>query len=251
MYIRDDNKQGESSKLHRRIRDLGGITGLGWTVYRTKPPKLPQGHELLTRIAARSLQLSDSELNTIVEANRQVDLENPTEIFSPEEQKRHALRRDLCQPISQARADIVAHLYGLYKAILQAPLRADKLSKIGETLHLIQDSYSPAHVERMLPLKKNGPAMIIYIRNYGRGLMAPAEHGFKDDRDIITTSDGLLTRWAEFAVHASREWLEMMVRHLSKPTDPKNPQELGAYIKKHFSLALSVIEPRESYKSCS
>jgi hypothetical protein len=175
-----------------------------------------------------------------------------TNHFKAGEQRRHALRREVCQPLHTALREIRGYLAMLHGRALGAIMRRDRQAAfvwIGEALHLIQDSFSPAHTERVLDGATNP---IRYIRYFGlRGKTYPTEHRVfpaPDPRDIITVSGGRLTTAAVAAIAASRKFLQMMLRHLARPTPPRAAAELRAFMDRHLVLSASPIEPRFIYR---
>src|SRR5439155_3138035 len=106
-----------------------------------------EGHELLTRTAAKGL--SKSELDALTKGVRAPDVNGPiTNHIKLKEQKRHSLRKTLTQKTRPALGETVGHLHKLHSDALAASNRTKQLEIVGEALHLIQDSFSPAHVER-------------------------------------------------------------------------------------------------------
>jgi hypothetical protein len=88
---------------------------------------------------------------------------------------------------------------------------ADQLKLIGEALHLIQDSFAPAHVERE---PRTGD--ILNIGVYGP-LAPQGNHLFRvDPRDDIfaTKPPRMLTLNAQKAITCSKEYLQMALRHI-------------------------------------
>src|SRR5438132_638161 len=75
------------------------------------------------------------------------------------DQKQHALRRNPSQNWRDALREIVVHLRSLHSGILADPNPRSRLRRIGAALHLIQDSYCPAHTDR------SAARCIQYIRN--------------------------------------------------------------------------------------
>jgi hypothetical protein len=126
----------------------------------------------------------------------------------------------------------------------------------GEALHLIQDSYSPAHTERVIGTGRRRP--IKYIRYYKVGVVptrpssrgAPLEHHVpKDPRDHVLGPGGRLKPEAVAATAASRQFLEMMRSHLASPRSPSNRAELTRFMNDHLILSASRTEP-SAYYTC-
>jgi hypothetical protein len=199
----------------------------------------PAGHETLTTQAARGLNLEQSELTALLEGVRRPDTASKKAHLMPGEQRRHVLRRTRFQSTRSALTDATAHLRHLYGRIRKAGADpAEQFHLIGEALHLIQDSYSPAHAER-----DPRTGRIVYIRNFGLlNLVRPEvpgrEHGVPIDlRDHILTPTGGLKLWAQHAVTASGEYLEMVLRHITVPKlEASHIQELHAFIRRHLSM---------------
>jgi hypothetical protein len=104
--------------------------------------------------------------------------------FTPDEQRHHALRRTVDQPQEAALREIIDDLRSQHRGILVEGQPRARLRRIGAALHLIQDSFSPAHVQR----EDASGWCIRRIRNYGRG-SHPNEHRVpKDDRDSVTAN---------------------------------------------------------------
>lgn len=129
-----------------------------------------------------------------------------------EDQKRHALRRNPGQNWRDALREIVLDLRNQHSGILAEANPRSRLRRIGAALHLIQDSYCPAHTERSEAL------CIQYIRNYG-GNDSPLwqragpgrEHNFPtDSRDRIDAHSAEAGR----ATAASREYLQIVFKIL-------------------------------------
>jgi hypothetical protein len=165
----------------------------------------------------------------------------------PAEQKRHALRRENCQPTRAALDETREHLRELHGRALTAGGGRDTWLWLGEALHLIQDSYSPAHTERMLG--DNHP--IIYIRSYRHGvLVGPTEHLYPvDPRDSIRRKETL--PWVACAESTSVEYLEMAKRHLARRWTPSEARaDLVRFMDRHLSLSPSHRNPADYHRAC-
>ena len=213
-----------------------GTSGLGWFV---KTGLSPSGHERLTQSAARGLGLTKAELALLVEGVRRPDTASLSAHIKPGEQRRHALRRTIFQGSKAARDDAVDHLRALHTRILAPGQPPDERFRlVGEALHLIQDSYAPAHVHR------DPGGRILRIRNYGPANLVPIippsdEHGFPVDlRDSISSGRSATLRpEARAAIAASRQYLAMALRHLGKPPSPARvAADLNAFISRHFRI---------------
>jgi hypothetical protein len=120
----------------------------------------------------------------------------------------------------------------------QVPDPAAQFELIGEALHLIQDSYSPAHMER-----NYGGSGKVHSINYIRFWHpitvggSPLEHSFPiDPRDNLTVAS-IPLNWVDEAITASRDFLQMVLNHVKNPADPGNRTELNAFMNKHLLLS--------------
>lgn len=154
------------------------------------------------------------------------------------EQKLHALRRNPGQDWRVALREIVAELQAQHRGILAEPNARARLRRVGAALHLIQDSYCPAHTER------RAGNCIGYVRNYGGNdnpLWQRAgegrEHQFPfDDRDSVTAHPA----HAGAATAASREYLQIVFKmiygrarsNLVAVTEAND--EFQQFVQKHF-----------------
>lgn len=220
--------------------------------------------------------LSPSEVNAIVEGNRAVDVADLAQMqrmvagvrarpylmavpgvpaamtaysagqlathvvhsVMEDDQKRHALRRNPGQAMADALREIVGHLRQMHREILLDPNPQTRLGRLGAALHLIQDSYCPAHTER------SPERCIRYIRNYG-GYDTPVwqrggpgrEHSFPaDPRDNIAANP----LEAGHAIAASRQYLQIVFKILyargvaSLPTLQEANVEFEQFVQQHF-----------------
>jgi hypothetical protein len=123
------------------------------------------------------------------------------------DQKQHALRRTRSQDWRQALQEIVEYMRALHRAFLSTGDARTRLRRIGAALHLIQDSYCPAHTDR------SEARCLRYIRNYGgqdtalyERSGAGREHRFPTDpRDNVHAHPGE----ARNAVDASQQYLQI------------------------------------------
>jgi hypothetical protein len=220
--------------------------GLGWFVESTV---VPEGHELLTRHAAAGLPLSARELGLLREGVRRPDTASLTAHVVPGEQRRHFLRQTILHTVSTAHREATDHLRSLHGRILALAAGSDEQFRlIGEALHLVQDSFAPAHVDR-----DASTGRIRYIRNFGPAnlvppliaplpsLLLPGEHGFPaDGRDRVHSGlpySGTLKPEAQRAVDASREYLVMTLRHVGSAIPLTSARaELEGFIRRQFPL---------------
>jgi hypothetical protein len=211
---------------------------------------LPEGHRHLTELAASSLRISPKQREDLKNGNARVDAF--TKVFTPDEQKRHTLRREKCQPVADALSEARNHLESLHSTALSSVHPKTQFETLGEALHLIQDSYSEAHTERLWGAP-GAVHPIRFIRLFRLvGCSFPREHRVvplppplwrpptpeelvPDPRDLIKNR-GVLTFAARESVSASREYLDMALSHLASPTSPSIPGELRAFMDKHLIL---------------
>lgn len=203
-----------------RMYNPRGFGGLGWFIDTSiGTPKTAEGHEILTRQAAHGI-IFGADLFTLVDGARRPDLADPSDHIKLGEQHRHFLR-SINQPAWSAWFSAIDHLRTLHQNMLASASRADELRLIGEALHLIQDSFAPAHVERE---PRTGDILNLHVYD---PKPPPGEHIFLvDARDAVWqsprdgTSPPKLTAAASDAVSASREYLKMALEHLRLKQSP-------------------------------
>jgi hypothetical protein len=145
----------------------------------------------------------------------------------------------------------------LHRRARAATTRAIAFEMAGEALHLIQDSYSLAHVLRTLRASLAGPHPIRYVRYFGfltkfppRRTTPPNEHGFPSDgRDGIFSAPGRLKHEANIAVAASVDYLRMLVAQRARAPSPRDALELRRFLNRHF-LTGAVIAPHTFHSAC-
>ena len=242
------------STLARREPAEGRIayeTPIGTEAFVVKAGPIPEGHERLTRDAAAGLPLTGADLPALRDGVRRPDTAKLIDHVHPAQQKRHALRRDLCQPLRDSLADLRNQLILLHSNALRSMARGARpvaFQRLGEVSDLIQDSYAPAHVER--GAASGGVYPIVYVRYHGIiGDGYPREHRFPfDTRDLVSSwFGGPLRPWARVAVGASREFLQMGLRHLANPRVSRNARELRRFLDRHFRIGPRGIEPSSVY----
>lgn len=203
---------------------------VGWFV---KSGPIGEGHEALTRAAARGL--SSADMATLIKGVRSPDVDGPlTNHIKLSEQRRHCLKRVITQSTNAALKDATAQLRKLHGRVLGASSKSTRLHSTGEALHLIQDSFSPAHTERKgRTIKK--------LRNYGPtnlalGPFMMSEHVFPIDGRDGVKHRGKLTREANLAIDASREYFSLVTKHTgpNKPTRQEAMAELEQFIGRWF-----------------
>lgn len=237
----------ERRPSRRRARDLDRAREE--FVVRAGP--IPEGHERLTREASSGLAgISPAALAALIDGVRRPDTESIRNHLIAAQQRRHALRATLCQPLRAALADTRGHLAGLHGRALAAGPRPPGFALAGEALHLIQDAYSPAHVERTRGAGGRHP--ILYIRAYGLTTSGPREHQFPfDPRDLVAgVLGGALKPWSRVAVDASREYLLLLLRQFAAPGAAGHAGALHTYMEKHFALSPSAVEPGRYHIAC-
>jgi hypothetical protein len=216
-------------------------------------PHLPgyeEGHEVLTRNAALGL-ISGTDLNSVILGVIRPDRGGASywsfpraalHSFDAAAQKSHSLRASSGTAQATALGEIRQHLARLYSLATAAPNRTLAMEWVGEALHLIQDSYSDAHVSRALGGGSGGRSPIRFIRAFYINTWPPSrstgpgEHNVpSDSRDSIWASPSVLGTQATYAVQASRDYLAMLLRHLASPGLPANAAEFTNYLNWHFS----------------
>lgn len=213
-----------------------GSAGLGWFIdTRIGTAKTPAGHEILTERAAGGIITKRADLLALVDGARRPDLADPSDHIKLGEQNRHFLR-SIKQPAWAAWFLAIDHLRLLHQGMMAGTSRADQFRLIGEALHLIQDSFAPAHVEREL---RTGDIQNIRIYD---PKAPPGNHLFLTDaRDAIFIAQPpmMLTAGARKAIAASSEYLKMALMHLRLKQSPlallgqlakQTTQDLNAFI---------------------
>jgi hypothetical protein len=150
-------------------------------------------------------------------------------------QPSHALRPTPSSTVPAALRLIHARFAGLHRRAMHATTRRAALEWIGEALHLLQDSFSAAHVERA-----GGTGRIRHIRAFFIRLgwpplsRAPHEHNAPSDTRDDVYLHGALRPEAVGAIRASYAFLVMALRHLRTPRSPLNRAELIAFIRRYL-----------------
>jgi hypothetical protein len=228
----------DPGELRRLQREISSETG-GAESFATDPiPILSKdGHSNLTRKIAESFrELTSQNVDALVDGSRRPDKDPPTLGQQTDEcqQRRHCLRGRLCQEVNAALQDIRGHLAKLYRDAFVDPNQPN-FELLGEALHLIQDSYSPAHTEREQFMGPPYLGAIKYVRVWNPISPGfPTEHGYPADaRDSLD----LLTATGVAAATASREFLKMAVDRIKTPGSPDNQVKFDAFVKKHLGLS--------------
>ena len=219
--------------MYIRAHGLQASDGLGWFIdTRIGTVKTPAGHEILTERAARGVITNRADLTALIDGARSPDLADPNDHIKLGEQRRHFLR-SINQTSLNAWSAAINHLRTLHQSMMAGTSRADQLRFIGEALHLIQDSFAPAHVERDT---RSGD--ILNIRVYDPKA-APGEHVFlTDPRDAVFTArpPKALATEAQKAISCSKEYLQMALGHLQLKQLPfvaaaqQTKRDLNAFI---------------------
>jgi hypothetical protein len=184
------------------------LVAVGWVV-RVPLVNPEEGHEAITRAAWDGLALTAGQRRALIRGVRapDVSLAGLLTTALPFAQRRHALRAWSGSTTAdgiQAMRDFMTsrHLRALALAD-----EAGRWTTFGEVLHCLQDSYSPAHTDRV-------GAQIVRMRHWGPldRLRPHDEHGFPSDRRDEARRDGELTEEARAAILASRRYLELVSR---------------------------------------
>jgi hypothetical protein len=140
-----------------QLRELEGEEQIGER-FDTSVMGSPQGHEVITRRAAAGVPgYTPADINTLVEGVRRTDIGTGVigfvgamaNQFAADAQRSHSLRRAVCQPLATALREIRGRLVELHGLALLSQRRGRRQAAMewtGEALHLIQDSYSAAHI---------------------------------------------------------------------------------------------------------
>jgi hypothetical protein len=204
-----------------------------------------EGHEILTRAAMSGLPLSAADRSAIELGVIRPDRggrsywnfpASAVGSLAASAQPAHSLRPTPSSTVATALSLIRSRFVTLYRNAMGASSRTSALEWLGEALHLLQDSFSAAHVERA-----GGTGPIRYIRaffvrfGWPPRSTAPTEHNAPSDpRDDVFVG-GALRPEAHAAVLASRAFLDMALRHLSAPGSPSNSSELGTFMGRYLS----------------
>jgi len=205
-----------------------------------------EGHEILTRVAMRGLPLTATDRAAVELGVIRPDRGGRSYWNFPRAalgslkaaaQPAHSLRPTPATPVPAALRSIQARFAGLYRRAMTAPTRARALGWIGEAMHLLQDSFSSAHVERA-----GGSGRIRHIRAFFLRFgwpprsRAPLEHNAPSDTRDDVYLHGALRPEARAAIGASRALLVMALRHLRSPRSPAHAIELRRFIGRYLSM---------------
>lgn len=179
----------------------------GWVV---RVPLLSphEGHEVITRAAWDGLELTDAQRASLIRGVRAPDISiRGLAVFAlPSRQPRHALRAHASTSTEEGVAAMRAFVAARHARALLSTDDRWRWEEVGEILHCIQDSYSPAHTDRdgarILRMKHWGP----FDRRRGAD-----EHGFPTDIRDHAVVDGVLTDEARAAAATCHRYLELVM----------------------------------------
>jgi hypothetical protein len=233
--------------MYLRTNNAQDTAGLGWFVdTKIGPTTVSAGHEELTEKAAAGLVGDKALLRALVDGARRPDLADPRDHIKAGEEQRHFLRAGLRESPVDAWDKSIEHLRGLHQQILAAPsLAPSQFSLIGEVLHLIQDGYAPADVERQpAATTSNDPraSEIVDVRYYGIFPFVKGAHVHRiDSRDNIR-DQGTLKPEAIHAITAGRAYLRMVLGHIQKGLPASQiAEELEGFIREFLRMRMPVI----------
>jgi len=206
------------------------LLAVGWLV-RAPLVSREEGHEAITRAAWEGLALAPEEQRALIRGVRAPDVSLAGLLAStlPFAQRRHALRAWSGTTTIHAVRDVRAFLAATHLAARALPDGRRRWQKFGEILHCLQDSYSPAHVDRV-------GGQIVRMKHWGpldglRGGRVGREHGFPSDRRDRAWKDGELTDEAQAAAAASRRYLEIATRQSASSADEDaSTREFSAFL---------------------
>ena len=191
------------------------LLALGWLI-RVPLYSREEGHEAITRQAWEGLQLSGEQQQALIRGVRAPDAGFFGVLTSalPFAQRRHALRAWSGTTTARGIHDMREFLATAHFRALALPEGRRRWMAFGEVLHCLQDSYSPAHADRVgvqiVHMKHWGP--LDGLRRARPGSPPRDEHGFPSDRRDSAWSSGALTEEARAAAAASRSYLEIAMR---------------------------------------
>jgi len=177
----------------------------GWVV---RVPLLSprEGHEAITRAAWDGLALTDGQRAALIRGVRAPDVSlSGLVVFAlPSRQPRHALRAHASTTTEDGVDAMRAFVVARHHRALEMADDRRRLEQIGEILHCIQDSYSPAHADR-------DGARIVRMKHWGPfdRRRDGDEHGFPTDVRDHAVIDGRLTDAAQAAASTCHRYLEL------------------------------------------
>lgn len=179
---------------------------VGWVV-RVPLLSREEGHEAITRAAWDGLGLTAEQQQALIRGVRapDVSLAGLLTTALPFAQRRHALRAWSGSTTADGIHAMRDFMTFRHLRALALADGARRWATFGEVLHCLQDSYSPAHTDRV-------GAQIVRMRHWGPldRLRPHDEHGFPSDRRDAARRDGELTEEAHAAIRASRRYLELV-----------------------------------------
>lgn len=187
------------------------LLAVGWVV-RAPFVGRDEGHEAITRAACEGLALDDWQQEALIRGVRAPDVSLAGLLVSalPFAQPRHALRAWSGTSSTDAVGRVRGFLTATHLRAIGLPEGQRRWRALGEVLHCLQDSFSPAHVDRVdgeiVRMKHWGP-----LDRLRRGADGD-EHGFPSDPRDSAWRDDALTDEALAAAEASRAYLEIAVR---------------------------------------
>jgi len=217
------------------IKSEPRLSGLGWFIDATiGTTRTSAGHEKLTELAASGLVKDPNDLAALNNGTRLPDLADPKDHIKSGEEHRHFLR-SVKHSSLEAWGFAIGHLKILHQQMMSSSNPVTQFRLIGEALHLIQDSFAPAHVNRE-------PATGDILNIFSYGPTAPRDnhlfHVDPRDNPFTTKPRPALTPDARRAIGCSREYLRMALRHIQLKQmpfhDPK--RDLNAFISRRLWL---------------
>ena len=203
------------------------LLAVGWVV-RIPALSREEGHEAITRAAWEGLSLTPERQEALIRGVRAPDVSLAGILTSalPFAQRRHALRSWSGTTTAAGIREMRDFLAVTHRRAVLLPDGPRRWALFGEVLHCLQDSYSPAHVDR-------AGGQIAHMKHWGpldalrrRGLRN--EHGFPTDRRDRAWRDGQLTDEALAAVIATRRYLDIAMRGEGSPES-----QLAAFLDAH------------------
>jgi hypothetical protein len=214
------------------------------------PPGNKEGHEILLRHAMAPLTtMTPAQRAAVMEGMITADRggmsywafpRGALEALKARTQPSHSLRPTPATSVPEALRLIRARFRGLYRRAMRDQLASkprEALKWIGHALHLLQDSFSAAHVERVGGTGRIRTIRVYFIRLGWPPLSRPPhEHGApSDSRDDVRVGS-VLRRESRAAIYASTEFLRMVLRHLANPREPRNQIELAQFMNRYLAM---------------
>jgi len=234
------NVSSDFENRRRRLKEFSGEAA-GAEPFWTDPiGRLSDGHTSLTRLVANRIaksfpSLKPKDVDALVEGSLPPDKVPATirEQMDECQQRCHALRDRPCQETTAALEDICAYLTKLYKNAL-ANTNKPNFILIGEALHLIQNSYSPAHMEREHFAGPPHFGLIIYLRFWN-----PISPGFPLEHSLAVDIRDRLDLLSPQGIAASAATVEFsqMVCDIFALQAPGNRVAFRSSMNRHFGLS--------------